>query len=228
MKESPSRAGDTKVRIMDVAEKLFAENGFKRTSIQLLARTAEVNQAAVNYHFGSKSALVEQVIERRLSVINRLRMERLTGIKEKAARRGRKPDPAEVLRAFIEPVFALTEKSGGGKCILLIAGRAFAEPDETIQGIFIRSFKPSYLLLLELMTDAFPKLPEAVIHWRLHFVIGALAHAMRLCGSPLASQDVFPPVENAGMVVDLLVPFLSSGMNSPYDSASGPGNAAIR
>ena len=60
-RHQPKR-GDTKARILDAAEKLFDENGFKDTSINRLAREARVNQAAINYHFGSKGALVDQVL----------------------------------------------------------------------------------------------------------------------------------------------------------------------
>ena len=45
---------DTVERILDVAEILFAEKGFAATSLRLITRKAQVNLAAVNYHFGSK------------------------------------------------------------------------------------------------------------------------------------------------------------------------------
>ena len=50
--------GDTKERILDVAERLFAERGFDGVSMRDLTREAEVNLAAVNYHFGGKDALI--------------------------------------------------------------------------------------------------------------------------------------------------------------------------
>lgn len=47
---------DTKTRILDAAEKLFAERGFSETSLRLITSKAEVNLASVNYHFGSKKS----------------------------------------------------------------------------------------------------------------------------------------------------------------------------
>ncbi|HEX5767815.1 MAG TPA: TetR family transcriptional regulator, partial [Burkholderiales bacterium] len=45
---------ETRTRILDAAEELFMQHGFEGTSMRLLTAKAEVNLAAVNYHFGSK------------------------------------------------------------------------------------------------------------------------------------------------------------------------------
>ncbi len=55
---------DTVERILDVAEILFAEKGFAETSLRLITSKAQVNLAAVNYHFGSKKALIQAVFSR--------------------------------------------------------------------------------------------------------------------------------------------------------------------
>src|SRR5258705_19078 len=68
---------DTKTRILDTAEKLFGQNGFEGTSLRDITAQAEVNLAAVNYHFQSKDSLIDAVIERRIEPINRRRMEML-------------------------------------------------------------------------------------------------------------------------------------------------------
>jgi AcrR family transcriptional regulator len=215
-----TKQSDTKTRILDAAEKLFAQNGFKNTSISLLARKARVNQAAVNYHFGSKGALVEQVISRRISPIDRQRMANLQRIKETANRQGYPPAIEDLLRAFIDPAFILTEGAPGEKWFLVIAGRAFSEPDETIRNVFIRHFEPAFLLFAALMKKALPGLPEAVLRWRLHFVLGALSHAMRLCGSHRLTAASAPPPDTTETVVNRLVAFLTTGMDAPDDSAN--------
>jgi AcrR family transcriptional regulator len=210
-----SKQRDTKTRILDAAEILFAENGFKETSIHRLARKARVNQAAVNYHFGSKDALVEKVIERRLSMISHRRMQKLKQIKTDAQRQGCRPQVPALLRAYIEPALTLTNKTSGERYFLLIVGRALAEPDEAIRNIFIRQFKPSFLLLSELMQSALPNLPVSVLRWRLHFAIGSLAHAMRLCGSQWPVEDLEPHPVDIETVMKLLIAFLTEGMVAP-------------
>jgi AcrR family transcriptional regulator len=217
--KSPQR--DTKTRILDAAEILFAENGFRETSIHRLARKAHVNQAAVNYHFGSKDALVEKVIERRLSMISRRRMEKLQQIKTSAQQQGSRPDVQALLRAYIEPALTLMEKTSGERYFLLIVGRALAEPDEAIRNIFLRQFEPSFLLLAELMQRALPNLSDSVLRWRLHFAIGSLAHVMRLCGSQWPVEDLAPRAHDTETVLKLLITFLTEGMAAPEADGIG-------
>jgi AcrR family transcriptional regulator len=61
---------DTRERILDVAERLFMDNGYEATSMRTITSAAEVNLAAVNYHFGSKEALLCEVFRRRLTWLN--------------------------------------------------------------------------------------------------------------------------------------------------------------
>src|SRR3972149_5670493 len=56
---------ETRTRILDAAEELFMQHGFEGTSMRLLTSKAGVNLAAVNYHFGSKDALIEAGFRRR-------------------------------------------------------------------------------------------------------------------------------------------------------------------
>ncbi|NOQ41505.1 MAG: TetR family transcriptional regulator, partial [Desulfuromusa sp.] len=63
---------DTKTRILNSAEQLFAREGFHSTSLRTLTSRAEANLASVNYHFGSKDALLQAVIERRLLPLNQI------------------------------------------------------------------------------------------------------------------------------------------------------------
>ena len=55
---------NTKDRILNSAEVLFAEHGFNETSLRIITSVADVNLAAVNYHFGSKKILIQAVIDR--------------------------------------------------------------------------------------------------------------------------------------------------------------------
>jgi AcrR family transcriptional regulator len=63
-------ATDTKDRILDSAELLFAQQGIASTSLRAITDHADVNLASVNYHFQSKDALVQAVLNRRLNPIN--------------------------------------------------------------------------------------------------------------------------------------------------------------
>src|SRR5579862_23044 len=100
---------DTKHRILDSAERLFADRGFEGTSLRAIIADAKVNLAAIHYHYHSKEALLDAVILRRLEPINRQRLALLDDC-ERAALRGH-PSLESVLEAFLAPPF----RAGIGK-----------------------------------------------------------------------------------------------------------------
>ena len=92
---------DTRTRILDAAEHLFAERGFRGTSVRAITDLAGANLAAVGYHFGSKAELLAAVARRVIEPINAAQC---AGLDRLLART---PDPsaAELVAAFAGPLF---------------------------------------------------------------------------------------------------------------------------
>ena len=63
----------TKAAVFNAAERLFALHGFQNVSVRDITAEAGVNLASVNYHFGSKDALLFEIFRRRTSELNRER-----------------------------------------------------------------------------------------------------------------------------------------------------------
>ncbi|MBT6104247.1 MAG: TetR/AcrR family transcriptional regulator, partial [Verrucomicrobia bacterium] len=119
---------DTKTRILDTAERLFAQKGFDAVSLRNIIASAKVNLAAVHYHFGSKQALVHSVIARRLRPING---ERLTNLAEARAKSGRRPLKLErVLDCLFRPLFRVQADPKAGPTFARLVGRVMGERNE--------------------------------------------------------------------------------------------------
>ncbi|MBS1592190.1 MAG: helix-turn-helix transcriptional regulator, partial [Bacteroidetes bacterium] len=58
---------DKRTHIMERAIELFAEKGFEGASVRDLATQADVNIAMVNYYFGTKEGLFQQIVETRMA-----------------------------------------------------------------------------------------------------------------------------------------------------------------
>src|SRR6056300_931024 len=101
---------DTKTAILDAAETLFVEQGFEGASLRSVTSMANVNIAAIHYHFGSKDALVKAVLERRLSPINQERLDLLNALELSCADRNLQLE--DILRALFEPALKMTEFGG--------------------------------------------------------------------------------------------------------------------
>src|SRR5271157_6086878 len=100
---------DTKEKILDVAERLFAEHGFASTTLRDITAEAGVNLAAVNYHFHAKEALLSAVLQRRLGPVNARRVVLLEQARQNA--QGGRILLEDVIRAFIQPIY---EARGAG------------------------------------------------------------------------------------------------------------------
>lgn len=205
---------DTKQRILDAAEQLFARDGFHNTSLRTITREARVNLAAVNYHFGGKEALVEAVFERRLTPLNAARRRHLDAVRDTARGAGRAPTVEEVLRAFIEPTLAFRDSGPGACSFISLVGRALSEPEGVVRTTFMRHMQPLFAYLLEMIRCALPALSAHTAFWRLLFALSATAQTICLSDKPLAWPAGVTPLKESDALLAEILPFLIAGMEA--------------
>jgi AcrR family transcriptional regulator len=170
---------DTKQRILNAAEMLFAEHGLSATSLRAITTEARVNLASINYHFHSKEELIRAMYARRLEPINRRRLAMLDAAEREAAPQS---VPVEqILDALIGPLLdTKAEDDGAGVAILL--GRVYAEPAGLAGEMLREQMSEVAQRFGAALHGALPKLSRAELAWRMHFIIGALAHTMAAGG----------------------------------------------
>ena len=93
-------ADRTRTAIITAAERLYAERGFADVTLRDIVAAADVNLAAVNYHFGSKDELIAELFVSRSLATNRERLNELKAAEDKG---GGRADVAAVLRALVGP-----------------------------------------------------------------------------------------------------------------------------
>jgi AcrR family transcriptional regulator len=166
----------TRERILDVAERLFAERGIRGASLRAITDQARVNLAAVHYHFGSKDALVLAVFRRRLATVNRERLRRLDAAE--ATGRGEGPAVETIVEALLAPVLRLVRDAGeGGRHFARLMGRSVMEPDDDVHRTLFAEFGPVIERFAAAFERALPGRPRAEILWRMFFTMGAMAYA---------------------------------------------------
>lgn len=135
-----SGTAETKERILDTAERLFAERGFEATSIRDITGAAEVNLASINYHFRTKQELIAAVFVRRVGPINQRRMELLAEIEQNA--RPMPPTVEALIEAMIRPAAETGfDKQKGSEILLRLTGRFFSEPNVNIEQLIHANFQ---------------------------------------------------------------------------------------
>lgn len=209
----------TKDRILSAAEELFARTGVARTSLRAITALARVNLAAVNYHFGSKEGLVEEVYRRRLEPLNRARLANLDRLESRA----RRPSLEAVLEAFMSPVAKLArDPAQGGPTVMRLLGQTHAEAEAPFKTWFAGEYKQVLERYHAALCRALPGIPPDDVRWRLQFLIGALTYpvAERQLVE-LVSGEVIDP-EDVNQVVERLLPFVAAGFRVPPEN-SKPG-----
>ncbi|HLU49807.1 MAG TPA: TetR/AcrR family transcriptional regulator [Planctomycetota bacterium] len=208
----------TRDRILDAAEALYAEQGIAATSLRAITRAAGVNLAAVNYHFGSKRGLTEEVFGRRVLPLTR---ERFRLLEEAEARaRGGVPGVEDIVRAFVLPALRLTRAPGGdGERIVRLVGRVASEPYEEVGALLPKLFEETFQRFVAALARALPRLSAAELSWRFHFMVGSLVHTIlnpdRIC----RLSDGHCQLEESEGVSERLVVFIAAGLEAPPASS---------
>jgi AcrR family transcriptional regulator len=205
---------DTKQRVLDAAEYLFARDGFRGSSLRTITGRAGVNLAAVNYHFGSKKSLLEEVIKRRILPLNKVRMKRLETVRDAARSRAHPPDIKDVLAAFIEPTMLFRESQPGAHDCITFIGRSLADPDDTVRKAFQAVINPMARFLFKAVCEALPGVSREILFWRLHFTMGAFFHAMHISGNPGPGLMGMKTDIGAKELVHMIIPYVTAGMKA--------------
>jgi AcrR family transcriptional regulator len=163
----------TKDRILGAAEELFAQHGFAGTSLRQVTTRADVNIAAVNYHFGSKENLVNEVFRRRMDEMSARRLEQ-----HKTALQQHPGKLEPVLAAFVEPALAMAQDRHGGGAFIRVIARAYAEKNDNLRKFLSDQYGHVLRDFAKAIAGCVPALGKEQLYWRLDFLSGALTYAM--------------------------------------------------
>lgn len=199
----------TKQKIIEVAESLFAEKGFKDTSLRAITSQANVNLASVNYHFGDKKTLIRAVLDRYLEEFMPQFERELESLDLRT-----NVSMTDVFYALKSPLTNLDKEfDRGASRFLLLVGRGYSD----VQGHLRWFITTRYGHVLDKFTlavvQANPNLDKQTLFWRLHFTLGT-------CVFTMASSEALLDIANSEFEVntdveamfDQIVPFLASGM----------------
>ena len=166
----PEREAATKAQVLAAAERLFALHGFQNVSVRDITAEAGVNLASVNYHFGSKDALLFEIFRRRTAELNR---ERARMLHEATDRHDGKPPVREILRAVFEPPMRWSAPGNDRRISVQFIIRARSEGTEQMREV-LRTDVSHLRRFADALMAARPDLAPEEIYWRLHFVLGMI------------------------------------------------------
>lgn len=209
-------ARDTKERILDVAEALFAENGYSGTSLRAVTAAAGTNLASVNYHFGSKRALLRAVFERLGGPANSERLALLDHLEARSA----PPTLEDILRAFLTPALRVIVDLGArGQTATRFLGRIAADPAVDVQEMIAEEFQVVGERFLAALARALPEIDEDELLWRFKLMVGVLIY-VQADEHWKSDLPLNPKPGDVEIIRERTITFLAQGLRGP----ASPGN----
>ncbi|MDR6632624.1 AcrR family transcriptional regulator [Phyllobacterium sp. 1468] len=199
-------------RILETAESLFARKGFA-VSLREITAAADVNVAAVNYYFGSKTQLTEAVFDR-LSL--RVNSERLAALEEliSSAKNGtRKVEVRDIVKVFVRPYIYPAEK---GQLLARLILQHRIERSALTSTIIQRHFDPMAAKFIEALSHAAGAPQPKSFYWRYVFMVGAIVLTVTDVGPNSRLERLSDGSMDAGLdaMEKEIVDFLVGGMTA--------------
>ena len=196
---------ETVNRILDAAELVFAAKGFEAASIREITRAADVNVAAVHYHFGDKTQVLWAVTDRIVGPMNANR-ERMLDLAEATAAPDA-PHMAAVAEAFIRPdIETIHQLQRRGSTTARFLGQLYTDQTDWIQAMALQQFGPVGHRFQRAIVAANPGLSAEEALWRLSQVVTLLIGAFSSWPVEGRSRDA------AEELISRLVDFATAGL----------------
>lgn len=194
-------------RILDAAERLFAQSGYDGVSLRAITGEAGVELALANYHFGPKTELFRAVVQRRATALNG---ERLAALE----RLGADATIEQLIEAFSGPFLELSVRGGEGwKNYARLIAQTANSPRWTAD-IMSAEFDPVAGEFIERVRVCFPGADPTDVYWAFHFLLGAMTLTFaetgridRLSGGLCTTSDL-------DAIHARMVPFLAAGFRA--------------
>lgn len=199
-------AVSTRERILDAAERTFAERGgADGASMRDLAAAAGVRLSQLSCYFGSKEALYRAVFARRADA---LALARGTALSEAMA--APISDIRAVVEAFIGPSVRQRFAGGAqGAAFAMMTARGAVDPRESARGALAEHFDPTSTEFLAAFAKLYPQASHEAILDSYLFMAGALVMTMA-AGDRAARLDDKSCVLSAASLAELLLRRLTS------------------
>lgn len=202
----------TRQRLIEAAERVFAESGLESVSLRRIAAAAGVNSAAVHYHFGSRDALIEGVLMRRVEDIQRRREALLAEPPLAGAAELRR-----IVEVLARPWAELVMREGeAGRAYLKLCAKLYSLDRAFITDLVTGRFGESYREIGDRAEHACAGVPRAILNRRLVLVLQTALTTLGDADLFSVSGDALPSDEQA---IAELIDFLTAGLAGAVSNA---------
>ncbi|MGE0735849.1 MAG: TetR/AcrR family transcriptional regulator [Alphaproteobacteria bacterium] len=200
-------------RILDAAERLFADFGYNGVSIRDIAKAADANLSSVYYHFSSKRELLNEVCRRRMQpIVDRRVADMQAAMRETRAGRG---NIVDIVAAFIDSSIRMSlGGSAEAKRFRRLVGHLGIDPTPEVRAAIGAIYNDSVQTFIAAVRRAFPQAPPDALFWAAACSLGATLYTQ---GDMTRLQTMFDrrsPPDDAAAAVRRIARFIAGGLSA--------------
>jgi AcrR family transcriptional regulator len=204
----------TRERILDSAERLFAERGFG-ASIRDITSAAGANIAAVNYYFRSKDELYREAMLRLMRIHRERRLQVIRSVMSNPKAR-----VEELLSAFADAVVQVEGDGETGRILMRLMHREITEPHLPPEMGFNEVMRPVEAALVEALTRLEPGLDAQDARWCVQSFVAQLLWANQVATLFFDPEHRDKAPFSVEQMVAHIVRFTASGIRVAAQSSS--------
>lgn len=207
----------TSANIVQAAETLFAEQGFAETTVRQITSKADVNLAAINYHFGSKKGLIQAVAEKFLAPLcNELEMmleQRL------ALPDGVKPSNEELLEMLMRALLIVNRDNVNALSVFMrLLELSYMKNQEDLRDFLIDRYGSKVFPFIKLLRYDSAPMEDDEFFWRLHFLLGSITFTLSNYSTLYAiDKREYKIGAEVEQILHRMIPVLAAGLQARAD-----------
>jgi AcrR family transcriptional regulator len=196
---------DTARRMLEVAERLFATHGIEQVPLrQIVVEAGQRNRSALHYHFGSREALVTQLLNYRLTHINDLRMAYLDGV----AAAGKTKDVRAIVHASVSALADTIVGTPWGASYVQVLAQTMFSPSLLQAELLDRHALRGVIRSRQMLSAALPEVPRKVMEHRLMWFNQGTVFSLADWYQRTRGEHGAPPV-------DELADYMTAALSAP-------------
>jgi len=198
-------------RLLDAAEELFCEHGFEGASIRDIAAAADCNIASVNYYFGGKEKLYEEVWRRHLIL---MRDVRIASIDEVMSKSDGKPQLEVLLRSFAEAFIGPLVDESKARRLSKLWAREMIDQHLPVNMFAQEMVIPTLTAMKTALVKACPGMDESNVPFVVFSIVGQLVHVVHTKAMFEQCDEAALPRFDLAKAIDHIVEFSAAGIRA--------------
>ena len=206
----------TAANIVRAAETLFAEQGFTETTVRQITARADVNLAAVNYHFGSKKGLIQAVAEKFLGPLCQ-NIEQALDQRQAASQQTISLE--ELLEMLMRALLGVNQNNDHALSVFMrLLDLAYMKNQEDLRDFLIERYGSRVQSFVALVRNDAAPMEDDEFFWRLHFLLGSITFTLSNFHTLNAIEKrEFASAAEVERIMHRMVPVLTAGLQARAD-----------